>query len=109
MDELAKVAIDVGDTRPAMKFGLPLELLVVLIVTTTEIATFAGFFYALPMAVVWWACAFLVRKDFNAPRVILLWLRSSALDFEAAHWGGASVDPLPLSSTEFRGMPDEAV
>jgi type IV secretion system protein VirB3 len=105
MEELTKVAIHVGKTRPAMKFGLPIELLVVLIVATTEIATLIGFGYALPMIAVWWGLTFFVRKDYNRPRVFFLWFRSSAWDFETAVWGGVSIDPLPPSSREYRGIP----
>jgi hypothetical protein len=39
------------------------------------------------------------------PRVFFLWFRSSALDFHASVWGGVSVDPLPPSSNEYRGIP----
>jgi type IV secretory pathway VirB3-like protein len=105
MEELTKVTIHVAKTRPAMKFGLPIELLIVFMVVTVEIGTLVGFFYMIPMIAVWWGLTIWVRKDYNMPRVFFLWFRGAAWDFDASVWGGVSVDPLPPSSKEYRGIP----
>ena len=107
MSDRAPIAIHVAKTRPPMRFGLPIELLVAFMVVTAEIAVI-NFWYALFMIPVWWALTLFVSKDYNAPRVFMLWCRTAALDFEARAWGGSSVDPLPPSHREYRGIPSRA-
>ena len=104
MSDLARVPIHVAKTRPAMKFGLPLELLVVLMVLSVNTGVLAGLYYMVLWVPVWWGASMWVRKDYNAPRLTILWFRGAALDFESRAWGGVSVNPMPQPGREFRGI-----
>ena len=46
-----------------------------------------------------------VRKDYNMPRVLVLWLQTKAMAFDARTWFGASPSPFPLRAGKYpRGI-----
>lgn len=97
-------ALHLGATRPALIWGVPYVLAIVLI----QIAGIVGVFYwagpiiALPL---WFLAAVLVRRDFHGPRVWMLWWGTSARTWDAEVWGGSSMASMPLHlPRRFRGI-----
>lgn len=109
VEELSEDVLPIAATRPAMRFGLPLPLLIplgmvgyaclMLIPGWKSIAYAAG--AVLPLGTV---ARLFVSYDYNAPQIFLLWLRTSAFGFDNGLWGGASVSPLPARPVGVRGM-----
>lgn len=103
-DELLAAVLHVGATRPALLWGVPYVLAIVII----QIAGIVGIFHwAGPVvaAPLWFLAAVLVRRDYNAPRVWMLWWNTSARCMDAEIWGGASMAPMPLHlPRRFRGI-----
>jgi type IV secretion system protein VirB3 len=103
MEPLTEDPLHVAATRPALLWGLPLPLALVLFVSGAEIQVavhgLAGVAWALAIVVpLWIAARFLVARDYNAIGVAVLWLNTSARGLDSADWGGASVAPLPVRS-----------
>lgn len=109
MEELSEDVLPIAATRPAMRFGLPLPLLIPL----------GGVGYAILMLVPgWWSIPYaaaavvplglvarlFVSYDYNAPRIFVLWLCTSVWAWDSGLWGGASVSPLPAKRGGPRGM-----
>jgi type IV secretion system protein VirB3 len=104
-ESLTETVLHVAGTRPALIFGLPIELAIPLFIATVEVAVAAGLWVIL-MVPCWWGLSWFVRKDYNAARVFTLWFRTSAFDFDVADHGGVSVNPLPFATERrFRGIP----
>jgi type IV secretory pathway VirB3-like protein len=51
------------------------------------------------------ALSALVRRDHNAPRIVLRWLQSKAKSLDNYRWNGATVEPFPVRrSKTLRGI-----
>jgi type IV secretory pathway VirB3-like protein len=99
---LEKTPLAGGDTRPAfVKYiGMPLRMVVGLVVAYGLIlAIMPGWYYRLIalgiLAMVAIALSELVRRDHNAPRIVLRWLQSKAKSLDNYRWNGATVEPWP--------------
>ncbi|MGH7043309.1 MAG: type IV secretion system protein VirB3 [Acetobacteraceae bacterium] len=105
-EPLESEPLHVADTRPALMFGIPMELAVVFgtafFAIDTELHTPFWGFVVLPF---WFLAAVLVRTDYNGVRVFFVWLRTSAVMFDSYLWGGASVAPFPVRLHGSRGIP----
>lgn len=102
---LTEATLHVAGTRPAMFYGIPWELFIPLLIGTTEIGVVKWWWMALT-APVWGAAVWLVRRDYNAPRVWRLWFQDAALDLHGRSWGGPSTNPFSLHPAKrFRGIP----
>jgi type IV secretion system protein VirB3 len=110
VEELTQTTLHVAATRPALLWGLPLQLASVFIVAFGMIAVVMhNLLYGAVLVPLWFAAGLLVRRDYNAVRVFGLWLRTSASAFDSHLWGGSSVSPLPVRpSKRARGMSDDA-
>ena len=101
-EPLSEDVLPIAMTRPAMRFGLPLALLLPL----------GGVGYALLMlipgwiSVVWCVCVvaplgvvarLLVAIDYNFPGLALRWAVKAVRCFDNGLYGGASVAPLPVA------------
>jgi type IV secretion system protein VirB3 len=106
----ARSAIDeaplfVADTRPAMFFGVPHVAAVLLIAAFGESIIFVGPIYAFWIIVPWCAMRIAVRQDYNAPRILVLWMMTKALSFDAFTWHGSSRSPFPVRTGKYpRGI-----
>ncbi|MGE4043373.1 MAG: VirB3 family type IV secretion system protein [Acetobacteraceae bacterium] len=103
-EELIPAPLHIGATRPALIWGVPYVLAILII----QLGGIAGVFHwagpviALPA---WFLAAILVRRDYNAPRVWALWYGTSARAWDAEVWGGSSMAPMPLHlPRRFRGI-----
>ncbi len=108
--ELHVETLHVAATRPAMLWGLPLQLALVFFVAAgvTGVAMHNAL-YDVAILPPWVAARLLVRRDYNAVRVTFLWLRTSASALDSHLWGGASVSPLPVKlSKRTRGLSADA-
>jgi type IV secretion system protein VirB3 len=95
----------VADTRPAMFFGVPHVMSVLLIWTFAESIIFVGPLWAFWVLIPWIAAMNAVRKDYNMPRILLLWLQTKAIAFEAGAWYGTSPSAFPLNPGKYpRGI-----
>jgi type IV secretory pathway VirB3-like protein len=109
-EDLSEDVLPIAATRPAMRLGLTLELLIPLgMVGYACLMLIPGWKSILYAAVAVLPLGFVARLflslDYNAPRIFVLWLRTSALDFAAGLLGGASVTPLPAKrGRRVRGM-----
>lgn len=109
-DRLTPAALPLADTRPTLiledfGLGVPLELGCLMVIAAGEISALAWKFTPLIIPI-WWLVSRLIRKDYNAFGVFMLWLRGAALDMAASVWGGASLCPFPLKPAKrFRGIP----
>jgi type IV secretory pathway VirB3-like protein len=109
-DRLTHAALPLADTRPTLIFedlglGVPLELGCLMIIGGTLINVLAWKFTPIIIPI-WWFVARLIRNDYNAPRIRLLWLKGAGLDMAASIWGGASLCPFPRKPEKwFRGIP----
>ena len=87
--------LSVGATRPAMLKGVPFAF-VPFIFFGPVIVVFvswnpAWLLLMVPMTILARA---LVARDYNMPRVLLLWLLSGAAFADRSRWGGDSLDVL---------------
>jgi type IV secretion system protein VirB3 len=109
MDSLAEDPINLALTRPAMLFGVPLEIACLLFIVGGLAITIPGNgnpFYGLLVSPFWWLAAVIVRRDYNAIRVAMLWLKTAGTARDGALWGGASMTPLPIRMPAHgRGIP----
>jgi type IV secretion system protein VirB3 len=102
----------VADTRPAMAYGVPYELAGLFLLTFGTVFIDLPFFYNIAVIVgvlvpAWFAARWLVRRDYNAPRCVLLWFQGKAWSFDAADWGGAGPEPFPTKEIrQPRGIVD---
>ncbi len=99
MDQALNVTpLHVAATRPAMLWGLPLQLVAAFVVAfgITAVAMHNAL-YGMWLVPLWGASALLVRRDYNAVGVSFLWLRTSAFALDSHLWGGASISPLPIN------------
>ncbi len=95
----------VADTRPAMFFGVPHPAAVLIIAMFGESIIFVGPIYAFWVIVPFIALRTLVRKDYNAPRALVLWLMTKAVAWESARWLGSSPSPFPVRPGKYpRGI-----
>lgn len=111
MEKLAETTLHVAATRPALLWGMPLELAALFFTSGGVLAVAShNFLYAGAVIPLWWAAHLLVRRDYNAIRVTFLWLLSAAPALDSHLWGGASIAPLPIkpSKRSSRGMSPDA-
>lgn len=110
MEELAETTLHVAATRPAMLWGLPLQLAIVFFISFGVIAVVMhNMLYGAAVGPIWFSASLLVRRDYNAVRVTALWLRTSASALDSHLWGGASSSPLPIKlSKRARGISADA-
>jgi type IV secretion system protein VirB3 len=102
---IEEASLFVADTRPAIFFGVPHAAAVLLIAAFGESIIFIGPLYAFWVIVPWCAIRIAVRKDYNAPRCLVLWLMTKAVAFEAFHWYGSSPSPFPIRPGKYpRGI-----
>ena len=108
MTEIQRDPLFVAATRPALFLGLPIEMAVVIVVVGGLIVIFGHDpFYEVVLAPLWFGARWLVRYDYNAPRVAWLWFRTKATGAgENRAWGGSSPSPFPARSRAGRGMRD---
>lgn len=99
--------LSVADTRPALMFGIPMELAVVFgtafFAIDTELHSPFWGFVVIPF---WFMAAVLVRTDYNRSRIFFVWLRTSAVMFDSYLWGGASLPPFPVILRGYREIAD---
>lgn len=110
MEELAETTLHVAATRPAMLWGLPLQLALVFFMAAgvTAVAMHNAL-YAVVVLPIWLAASLLVRRDYNAVRVTGLWLSTTGSALDSQLWGGASTSPLPVRiSRRARGFSSDA-
>jgi type IV secretion system protein VirB3 len=97
----------VSDTRPALFAGLPHILAVSLIILFGESIVFVGPLWAFWVIAPYFLVRSLVKRDYNAPRVALLWAQSKMRSLDAHIWRGASPSPFPERPGKWpRGIPD---
>lgn len=95
----------VADTRPAMFLGVPHTLGVALIMVFGESIIFIGPVYSMWVLIPWVFARIVVRQDYNAPRICLLWLQTKAWAFDSFTWWGSSPTPFPLRGGQYpRGI-----
>jgi type IV secretion system protein VirB3 len=97
MELLDDAPLFVAATRPALVAGMPIGLAVAFLMAFALIIIFAeNPLYELVLAPVWFGARLIVRYDYNAMRIVALWLQSSARSIDAQRWGGASPAPFPI-------------
>lgn len=97
MEDLEEVPLFVAATRPALIAGLPLGVAVAFIMLGGIIMILGqNPLYEVALLPLWIAARALLRYDYNAVRILTLWLRSSAFSIDAHLWGGASPSPFPV-------------
>jgi type IV secretion system protein VirB3 len=108
-DKLARTKLYKGETRPPMRAGVPHDyLIMVLTLVTLNIilasswAFLIGGFAVIGIAYV--CLLVIVRRDYNAPRIWIYWLRTKGLSFDSARWGGASPSPFRVNDHRPRGI-----
>jgi type IV secretion system protein VirB3 len=107
-DTLTETTLHVAATRPAMVMGLPIDLFAILAMGTTFVGIVSMFYMPLTIPV-WWAASLLVRRDYNAPRVFLLWAKGPGFALDSGLWGGASISPFPIKpDRRYRGITPDA-
>ncbi len=100
-----EASLFVADTRPAMFFGVPHPAAVLIIALFGESIIFAGPIYAFWVIVPFIALRALVRKDYNAPRALILWVMTKGFSWESARWLGSSPSPFPVRPGKYpRGI-----
>jgi len=94
-DDLAEQVLHVAATRPALLWGVPFPLAILIIQITGIVGVFhwAGPLVGPPL---WVLAAILVRRDYNMPGIVLLWWNTSARCWDAEIWGGSTVSPFPV-------------
>ena len=102
MEPLEELPLFVAATRPALVAGMPIGLAVAFLLAFALIIIFAEDpLYELILLPAWFGARLLLRYDYNAVRIVGLWLQSSARSLDAHRWGGASPAPFPVR--RFRG------
>lgn len=98
----------VAATRPALIFGLPIEMFVPLVMVAAGVMIFGHDpLYLFVLVPLYFGARWLVRYDYNAPRVAWLWFRTKATGAgETQIWGGSSPSPFPIKARPGRGMRD---
>jgi type IV secretion system protein VirB3 len=97
----------VAATRPALMpiLGLPHSLAIIFVCAGAEIViTTQSFLDELFLVPLWLIAFFYVRNDYNAVRILMIWLQSSARSLDAWRWGGASLSPWPIRARSPRGI-----
>jgi len=96
MEELEEAPLFVAATRPALVAGLPLGIAVAFIMLGGFIMILGQDpLYEVLLLPLWFGARAILRYDYNAVRIVGLWLRSSARSVDAHLWGGASPSPFP--------------
>src|SRR5215469_9300799 len=88
-------------TRPPIMplLGLPHGLALFFIVAGAETVILTkGFITLMALFPLWAGATLYVRNDWNAMRVLGLFLRSKVKSVDVHRWGGASLSPFPLRS-----------
>lgn len=110
MAGLQRDTLFVAATRPALFLGLPIEMAVGIVFIGALVVIFGHDpLDLIIVAPLWFGAGWLVRYDYNAPRVAWLWFRTKATGAgEYRLWGGASPSPFPMKSRAGRGIRDAA-
>lgn len=88
----------VAATRPALFLGVPLTLAgLFMILAGFLIVVVQNPLYEVVLAPLWYGARLTVERDYNAARVLLLFLQTAGRSVDRAHWGGASVTPNPIA------------
>lgn len=97
MEELQVNTLYLAATRPALFAGVPLAVVAPLLMLAGFIMViFQNPLYLAVMAPLWLGARAIVARDYNAMRVLLLYLRTAGRAIDGAEWGGASVSPHPI-------------
>jgi len=100
MEDLEEVPLFVAATRPALIAGLPLGVAVAFMMLGGMIMILGqNPLYELLLLPLWVGARAILRYDYNAVRILTLWLRSSAFSIDAHLWGGASPSAFPSKPT----------
>ena len=108
-EEREEEVLFVAATRPAIMplLGLPHSLSIAFLCVGLEIIIQTQSFLAELWLVPFWLLAFLyVRHDYNAMRILGLWLTSKAHSLDVRRWHGASLSPWPIRERSPRGIDD---
>jgi type IV secretion system protein VirB3 len=108
MQPLEESPLFVAATRPALVAGMPIGLAVAFLLAFALIIIFAeNPLYEIILLPAWFGARLLLRYDYNAVRIVALWLQTSARSLDAHRWGGASPAPFPIRRTRRpRGIAD---
>jgi len=108
MESLEASPLFVAATRPALVAGMPIGLAVAFMMAFALIMIFGeNPLYELVLVPGWFGARLLVRYDYNAVRIVALWLQTSARSLDAHRWGGASPAAFPVrQSRRPRGIAD---
>ena len=108
MEPLEEATLFVAATRPALVAGMPIGLAVAFLMAFALIIIFGeNPLYELVLVPAWFGARLLVRYDYNAVRIVALWLQTAARSLDAHRWGGASPAPFPIRRTRRpRGIAD---
>ena len=97
MERLDEDTLYLAATRPALFAGVPLSMAgAMLMMAGFVIVIFKNPFAELVMLPLWYGARILVSRDYNAVRVVGLFLLSSGRSLDGADWGGHSVSPHPI-------------
>ena len=108
-EEREEAVLFVAAIRPAIMpfLGLPHSLAIAFLCVGLEIIIQTQNFLDELFLVPVWLLAFLyVRHDYNAMRILNLWLTSKAHSLDVCRWHGASLSPWPIRERTTRGIDD---
>lgn len=96
MEEIETDILFLALTRPAMKFGVPFEALLINALMTINIGIILGspLYWALGI-VIHFPMRVIASKDHNFFRVYRLWFETKAQALKTSAWGGSMLSPLP--------------
>jgi type IV secretion system protein VirB3 len=84
-------------TRPAMVLGVPMEGMgLIMMVGAIAFLASNSLLYLLVAPALWLVCRAVCRNDYNAFRILLLYVDTKGRARNRAVWGGSSPTPLAL-------------
>jgi type IV secretory pathway VirB3-like protein len=108
---LDTVVLHVAACRPAMTHGIPWTLIIPVVFVCVEIEMIFGMKMAIAMDLPLIITMFLmVRHDYNAPRLWLVWLRTRCIILDDERYGGVAIShhPIKPEADTYRGIPSDA-
>lgn len=106
MERLHEDTLYLAATRPALFAGVPLSVAGVFLMLAGFLIVFLkNPLYELAMLPLWYGARIMVSRDYNAVRVVGLYLRTAGRSLDGPDWGGASLSPNPIKvPSRGRGM-----